>query len=102
VKLRHAAAFALAGWYLMLPPLEKPNAPLSQWKILARVDSEAECQGERKGIMDDAENDETGDSALVTFETSRGEKQFIARAAVCVAASDPRLRPIGILHRLSR
>lgn len=38
MNLRHAAALALVGWYLMVPPTGRDNqtrnadAPLSQWK----------------------------------------------------------------------
>jgi hypothetical protein len=30
MKLRHAAAIALVGWYLMIPPQICPNSPYSQ------------------------------------------------------------------------
>jgi hypothetical protein len=55
MNIKHAAAFALAGWYLMLPPFvmdqsgktivsTNPSVPLSQWKADKPFDSAAECQ----------------------------------------------------------
>jgi len=36
---------------------------------------------------------------VIGFETPQGKKEFITRAALCVATNDPRLHPRGILHR---
>jgi len=48
MKLRHAAALVLVGWYLMVPPVHdgKPDtqAPISAWKVFRKLDSEAACQ----------------------------------------------------------
>jgi hypothetical protein len=48
---RHAAALALVGWYLMVPPpvlhSSVPvdlDAPLSKWRIFSSHDSAAECE----------------------------------------------------------
>jgi hypothetical protein len=56
MKLRHTAARALLGWYLMVPPLQKPNAPLSHWKLLKVFDTEALCQAKRKAMVEEAES----------------------------------------------
>jgi hypothetical protein len=47
---RHAAALALIGWYLMVPPPVVHNrlpvdleAPLSDWRLFSTHDSAAEC-----------------------------------------------------------
>ena len=82
----------------MVPPLPKPNASLSHWKILKILDSEAECQANRKKMLQEVDDDETGESAVITFETPHGEKQFVARAASCIATTDPRLHR-SLLHR---
>jgi hypothetical protein len=37
MKLRHAAALALVGWYIMTPPLNgepDPSMPISRWYVL--------------------------------------------------------------------
>ena len=46
-KRRHAAALALVGWYLMIPPIHggdfNENAPISRWKVAGSYDIAAEC-----------------------------------------------------------
>lgn len=63
MKLRHAAALALVGWYLMTPPIYevttnspesvkmgdkfyevRPSAPLGVWEVTASFDSADACQ----------------------------------------------------------
>jgi len=99
MKFSHAAELALVGWYLMVPPLQKPHSTLSHWKTLKVFDMEALCETKRKAMVEEAESDETGESGVIGFETPKGKKEFIARAALCVATNDPRLHRRGILHR---
>jgi hypothetical protein len=54
VKLHHAAALALVGWYLMVPPYSgSPRRyddlrPLKEWKSVGQVhDSLAECKRDK-------------------------------------------------------
>ena len=44
MNLRHAAALALVGWYLMVPPLSNPSAPLSKWNLYRSYDTARECE----------------------------------------------------------
>jgi hypothetical protein len=49
MNLRHAAALALVGWYLMLPPLSAPGKfdtaqLLSKWVEDSAHDSGAACE----------------------------------------------------------
>ena len=49
MKPRHAAALALVGWYLMMPPMTcRPsiqiNTPLSHWEISSSYDTADECE----------------------------------------------------------
>lgn len=48
MKLQHAAALALAGWYLITPPQAKgrfdTSAPWSQWRIEAGFGTGEECK----------------------------------------------------------
>lgn len=86
MKLRHAAALALVGWYLMAAPtLRDPrtdsfaidvNAPLQSWQILDSYYSAAEC--------------ETAERDLV--ETAAQYPNVIPFYTVCVATDDPRVR----------
>ena len=57
MKPRHAAALALVGWYLIIPPVFSPmgqhprsfndlSAPPNKWDIWAKFDSESECEKE--------------------------------------------------------
>ncbi len=73
-KLCCAAALALAGWYLMLPPITlEPNphvsfdAPLSQWFIESNYNSTGACEAGRAALS-------------IRMQSAR-----------CVAAKDPRL-----------
>lgn len=91
MKLRHAAALALVGWYLMVPPLiANPNpttggqlevsAPLSKWEIVRSFDTAAECNEARQ---------RTAASGVGNAEAQRLWQKY----ATCIASDDPRLRP---------
>jgi len=73
-KFSCTAALALAGWFLMLPPIKlEPNphvsfnAPLSQWFVEGSYNSTGACEVGRAAL-------------LVRMQSAR-----------CVAAEDPRL-----------
>jgi len=70
MKLRHAAALALVGWYLMMPPSTssgriQKDAPLSRWYIFTTFETKKECEKAR---------------------------QFSSGLSICVASDDPRLK----------
>jgi hypothetical protein len=54
MKPRHAAALALVGWYLVLPPKEglivKPAAPMRDWKIEQSFKTLRECEDFRHNV----------------------------------------------------
>ena len=86
MNLRHAAALALVGWYLMIPPTstEYPmgnvNAPLTQWvKRPTTYRDKQECEHvlDRQTRLKNAKNRQT---------QVRFYKQW-----QCVASDDPRL-----------
>jgi hypothetical protein len=52
MTLRKAAALALVGWYLMMPPWGKLNAPLSEWVVYQSFDSAENCAAARKVLVD--------------------------------------------------
>ncbi|MGO9060944.1 MAG: hypothetical protein ACLQU2_26710 [Candidatus Binataceae bacterium] len=57
MELQHAAALALVGWYLMLPPWIAQNrfdanAPLSKWQISGRFDTAQDCKFVREAAVD--------------------------------------------------
>jgi hypothetical protein len=56
MMLRNAAAFALVGRYLMIPPWASygkfdADAPLSRWKQSNAYDSAAECEQDRATLI---------------------------------------------------
>src|ERR1700678_2827608 len=79
VTLRHTAAFALVGWYLMVPPVKQswswsddvqywierpwreftiadncvPDAPLSEWKQSGEYERLSECQKDQVKAPDE-------------------------------------------------
>jgi hypothetical protein len=61
MNLRHGAALALAGWYLILPPYVRPyrdsdlRVPLSRWKLIERFDTAAACEDYLVEMKDDPE-----------------------------------------------
>ena len=88
MKLRHAAALVLVGWYLMVPmktrggPIDE-SLPLSQWRIFASFDAAADCQEGLNGSYDDAKrSDQAG--------KTKGLADLYL-AAKCIASDDPRL-----------
>jgi hypothetical protein len=93
MNLRHAAALALVGWYLMVPPRASDHrtfifdAPLREWStIMGSYDSAKECANDR--------------TAQLNFWTNDAAKGLPYRAAtldslehpVCIASDDPRLK----------
>jgi hypothetical protein len=102
MKLCHAVALALVGWYLVSPPIYKPgsrghkayytdvSAPLSQWTIMKVFDSAADCQKEQEhknqlGEMSTPDDDHTDPTGI-------GRAVDLAwKNEACIASDDPRL-----------
>ena len=93
MKPRHAAALALVGWYLMVPPMEgghtNPSAPLSSWRMTAgSYDAAIEC----RKVLDDSVRDAIKalqDPHVLPF-TRTASLQILDAARV--ATDDPRLK----------
>jgi hypothetical protein len=87
MKPSHAAAFALVGWYLMMPPYKgiiwgcDPIAPMSQWSRLWSFNSESEC----KDRLDDLRKKPD------TQRRGFGGNYYRFMNSVCILSSDPRL-----------
>jgi hypothetical protein len=90
VKLRHAAALALVGWYLMVPPpigkgeMIDLKAPLAKWNHWGEspFKTEKDCynwQQQFLGMMVFSEEDSTSNFAQLN-------------ASRCIASDDPRLK----------
>jgi hypothetical protein len=81
MKARHAAALALASWYLLMPPLRggKPDdqAPIPAWTVFRKFDSTAACREWKYRLETRARK--TG---------KYGPRPHF----MCVASDDPRLK----------
>ncbi len=111
MNLRHGVAFALLGWYLMVPPLDRDgrllvNAPLSQWQTTWGLDSARQC-AVLSDLRDDAKTDSTKQLDIWIAAKKAGHKlsdsqqQDLARSYTirvvseqikCIASDDPRLK----------
>jgi len=107
VKPRHAAALALVGWYLMMPPMYEskespdpseervkvgnkgfevnPSAAFSDWQIDSSYDAAKQCQTARLALLGNHRKSLAGESYDLLETFRRAE-------AHCVASDDPRLR----------
>ena len=105
MNLRHAAALALVGWYLLIPPVFSAmgnhprafndlNASLNRWDIQASFESDTSCEKEKERIRNEAplrlkfahehpDQDQNGNIVAVAEAWQRAE---------CVATHDPRLK----------
>jgi hypothetical protein len=98
MNLRHAAALALVGWYLMVPPYVNrklsTDAPLSKWEVYVASDSADECEALKTASLKTAGQEKiTGKDGAVT---ERGAKVialwFQLSNSQCIASDDPRLK----------
>ena len=85
MNVRHAAALALAGWYLLVPPRESENSaklrydvPLGEWVYVNSFDTAKEC-------TDDAVKEEQ-----LREKDPLEADQYASWQ--CIATDDPRLR----------
>jgi hypothetical protein len=93
MKPRHAAALALVGWYLMVPPPRTVGdhfetnfyAPLSKWTRLRMFDFQSQCEATRKAYQQKP----TGNLVIML---GAAEAQATTKASQCVATEDPRLK----------
>jgi hypothetical protein len=100
MNLRHAAALAFVGWYLMIPPYHGSvsdhdividrSAPLSKWEILDSFDSANDCADQR--MRHQKRTAKYSDSTLSTPETVHQVTLARILSATCIATDDPRLK----------
>jgi hypothetical protein len=91
MKLRHAAALALVGWYLMLPPRDttmpegfNSSAPLNRWLQARAFDSAKACEDGISEFLGYAKAGQSADDKVM---------QGALIMAQCIATDDPRLKP---------
>ena|ERR1700733_11703725 len=109
MNLRHAAALALVGWYLMLPPLKEKSvvadAPLSEWKMVEGFDTAHDCESANSSLVEQAKK--TSSQEERKFKASQGDKsssqnlealqqlyflEVVVPLQKCIASDDPRLK----------
>jgi hypothetical protein len=103
MKACHAAALALVGWYLMVPPGREFNAPFKYWLQQGSFDSAKECAAGKDAYSyhyHHMSTKEWNDWAAWYYEKY---KQPLDRAilkifqegadhSLCIATDDPRLK----------
>jgi hypothetical protein len=99
MKLRHAVALTLVGWYLMVPPAGRTTTkaglavPLSQWITVGAFDNAVKCEsGKRKGLpLVEKRIKKDAEKAGVPAHDS--DVQLLAQSLLrCVSSDDPRLK----------
>ncbi len=89
MKLRHATALALVGWYLMLPPSKLSptiayKAPLNTWQLIRSFDTADDCEDFRGTFFENSKEQR----ALGLLNPAFRDYMF----AECVASDDTRLK----------
>ena len=89
MRLRHAGAIGLVGWYLMIPPMYPGykvdlDAPLSEWQVQESFETKGACSHGRSALVRKypVDNEFLRAGAL-------GKR---AAASQCVEGDDPRLK----------
>ena len=104
MKLPHAAALAVIGWYLMVPPVQDKdgvqyNAPIAKWGIQHVFDSAMECDvamqrwRSRASKVWDALNGKKPLPHNSDLDLPL-EKVNQMGACECIASDDPRLKGV--------
>jgi hypothetical protein len=103
MRIRHVAALALVGWYLMLPPPPTDSsdserammgnakvllgAPLSLWAVYDSYDTAIECRRARDKLKGQV-NDYGDVDVFLKRSTGAEQMKYFAE---CIASDDPRL-----------
>ena len=87
MKPRHAAAIAIIGWYLMMPPVGNGKvyvtAPLTMWQIVVSVATLKEC----KNVLLNYEKH----PIQISDPKVREAMKLRSSHGICILADDPRL-----------
>jgi hypothetical protein len=85
MKLRHAAALALTGWYLLANG--GSDVPLRRWAHLGSYDSAKECTEDQNRMIAKTYQSDYRPPSGFTVEKTR---HFLI-VSECIASDDPRL-----------
>jgi hypothetical protein len=96
LTLRHAAALALIGWYLMVPPTTappylkvNPDAQISRWEHYGSYDSAKECESNILYLHEQANKFTRAQRVNPSTAKESEAAQYIF--GECIATDDPRL-----------
>lgn len=95
MQAHHAAALALVGWYLLIPPFTPPenynsSAPLREWQIWKSLEDESACKAAVSHLNEAQLNSiDPAERYMALVEQMPGFK------FECVASNDPRLAKQG-------
>ena len=109
MSARHAAALALAGWVLLLPPLVLPDsdlhpepldvdrkAPLSDWLQEESFERAEDCENALRALPDEMRNQRSviipGNMGAAEVEQSHANLVMGALSAQCIRTDDARLK----------
>jgi hypothetical protein len=110
MNLRHAAALALVGWYLIFPPPQSDSKPeeisFEHWSIAQSFDQAASCERAKKLMMAQALKHPINEDGLTKEELMAVNKYLAPSSfkafkavdmnpqanAICIATDDPRLK----------
>ena len=99
MNIRHAAALALVGWYLMVPPRipgtgeVNKGVPLSQWTKRRLFPHDEGCEAAKTRLRQEALAAQTQNDAADPRRGRNPELHCVLCKAQCVAEDDPRLKP---------
>jgi len=94
MKPRHAAALALVGWYLMVPPFvcsdhkcpANLKAPFSEWhRNRVAFNSARDCEEARAKVT-------VAIDKVIADPVARAQDKQAMADGICLAESDPRLK----------
>ncbi len=97
MKPCHAAALALVGWYLMVPPAipntheVNKSAPLAQWTIRRTFPRNAGCENAKSRLRTQALAAQAEKDAAGRRGQRNPDSYCILCNAECVSTDDPRL-----------
>jgi hypothetical protein len=106
MRIWHAAALALVGWYLIMPPTVGPYLRLdksaldSRWHIIQSFDTATACEGYLQEMKEGTGASYHEYSVAPKFETEGRKKMHdmgiptsAVTAARCIFSDNPRLKP---------
>ena len=109
MNLRHAAALALVGWYLMMPPVNTEggkafvdlHASVQRWTRTGDFDSFADCDKAREKTQQNVQTaEERGLENAARMDANPPDQDLAeyeaARQMKCVSKDDPRIKGIAI------